>query len=187
MRTAHVEESLTFEKHGINDHCSVCLPNVLGDLGQFATSGFGGPIVDRGDGALLVPEVDLGLVAVVVFLTALDKIIHKGDGAGSIQATAQFPGDVTSLCVSDLRQELSQTRVQLLILNFLSVQKCFHLRDSGGFATKSHQSQRGGYHDRREKNVLSVFVLGHLLIEAESHPCTVLSQDGGVVTQDFVC
>lgn len=55
----------------------------------------------------------------------------------------------------------------MLILEFVSAEDCFHLGGSGGFATKSHQPQRGGHHHRRNDDVLCVFLLCHGVVEAK--------------------
>ncbi|TNN62506.1 hypothetical protein EYF80_027309 [Liparis tanakae] len=91
--------------------------------------------------------VDLEVVTVVVLLAALDEILHEGDGAGSVQAVADLPGDIAGLRVANLGQELGQTGVQLLVFDFSRIQKGFYLRGSGGFAPESHQTQRGGHDD----------------------------------------
>jgi len=138
---------LTFEEHSVDDHRPVSLLYYLNYLVQLAIGRLGHPLVDGAQSTLLVSEVDFEVVTVVVHLAALDEILHKGDGAGSVQAVADLPGDIAGLRVTHLGQELGQTGVQLLVFDFSRIQKGFYLRGSGTFAPESHQTQRGGHDD----------------------------------------
>lgn len=51
--------TLTLEEHCIDDHGSIRVLHILGDLRKLAVRRLGGPLVDGVHGAPLVPEVDL--------------------------------------------------------------------------------------------------------------------------------
>lgn len=91
---------LTLEEHSIDDHGSVWVLHVLGDLGELAVCRLGRPLVDGIHGTPLVPEVDLGMVVVVVLLTAFHKFIREGHRAGAIQAVVDLPGGVALVGVT---------------------------------------------------------------------------------------
>lgn len=50
---------LTLEEHSIDDHGSIWVLHILGDLRELAVCCLGCPLVDGVHGAPLVPEVDL--------------------------------------------------------------------------------------------------------------------------------
>ena len=100
---------LTFEEHGVDEHGSVRVGRVFGDLGQFAVGGGGGPLVDGVHRALLVLQVDLGVVVVVALLAVFHKGVGKADGAGAVQAVADFPGGVSCLGIAHLKRSTHHT------------------------------------------------------------------------------
>lgn len=93
---------LTLEEHGVDDHGTIWVLNIFGDLRQLAVSGLGCPLVDGIHGTSLVPEVNLGMVVVVVLLAAFHKIVGEGDGARPIQAVVDLPGGVAFLSITQL-------------------------------------------------------------------------------------
>lgn len=66
-----------------------------------------------------------------------------------------------------LRQQLRQPCMQMLVLQFAGTEDCFDLGGSGGLATKSHHPKRGGHHQGGDQDVLSIFLLYHVVVEAE--------------------
>lgn len=100
---------LTLEEHGINNHGSLWVLHLLGDLWQFATSGLGRPLVDGVHCTSLVPEVDFGMVVVVMLFAVFHKIISKGDGAGTVEAVADLPGSVARLSITHLEKSSIQS------------------------------------------------------------------------------
>ena len=183
---SHVLYELTFEEHSVDDHRPVCLLHVLGDLGQFTVRGLDRPSVDGLHGALLVLEVDLGVLAVVVLLARLQEALGEGDGAGPVHAAADLPGDVAGGGVAHLAQQLRQARVQLLVLQRVGLQQALHLGGGGGLAPQGHQAQGGGHHHRGDQDVLHVLLLGHALVQAEGQAGAVVSQQGGVGAEDLI-
>lgn len=95
---------LTLEEHGVDDHGSIWVLHILGDLGQLAVRGLGCPLIDGVDGAPLVPEVYLRVVVVVVLLAAFHKVVSEGDGAGAVQAVVDLPGSVAFLGIAQLKR-----------------------------------------------------------------------------------
>lgn len=93
---------LTLEEHGVDNHGSICVLHILGDLGQFAIGRLCRPFVDGVHSAPLVPEVDFRVVVVVVLLAALHKVIGEGDGARAVEAVVDLPGGVACLGIAHL-------------------------------------------------------------------------------------
>ena len=101
-RKVLIDLLLTFEEHGVDQHGSVGVRHVFGDLWQFAVCRLGGPLVDGVQGALLVLQVDLGVVVVVVFLAVLHEGVGEDNRAGAVQAVADGPGGVSFIGVTHL-------------------------------------------------------------------------------------
>lgn len=99
-----VNAILTLEEHGVDDHGSVWVLHILGDLRQLAACGLGRPLVDGVHCAPLVPEIDFGVVVVVVLLAVLHKLVSEGHRAGAVEAVVDFPGGVACLGVAHLRR-----------------------------------------------------------------------------------
>lgn len=96
---------LTLEEHGVDDHGAIGVLNIFGDLGQLAVSWLGCPLVDGIHRTSLVPEVNLGMVVVVVLLAAFHKLVGEGDGARPIQAVVDLPGGVAFLSIAQLEKK----------------------------------------------------------------------------------
>ena len=95
---------LTLEEHSVDNHGSVRVLHILGDLRQLAIGRLGRPLVDGVHRAPLVPEVDFRVVVVVVLLAGLHKLVSEGDGAGAVEAVVDLPGGVALLGVAHLRK-----------------------------------------------------------------------------------
>lgn len=93
---------LTFEVHGVDNHGSICVLHILGDLRQLASCRLGCPLVDGVHRAPLVPEVYLGVVIVVMLLAGLHKLISERDGAGAVEAVVDLPGSVACFGITHL-------------------------------------------------------------------------------------
>ena len=71
-------------------------------------------------------------------------------------------------CRTHLSEQLRQACMQMLILQFVSTEDGLDLGGSGGLAAKSHHPQRRGHHYRGDEDVLRVFLLRHVVVEAKS-------------------
>lgn len=58
--------------------------------------------------------------------------------------------------------------MQMLVLQFVSTEDGFDLGGSVGLAGKSHHPQRGGHNHRGDDDVLNVFLLCNVVVQAAS-------------------
>lgn len=88
---------------------------------------------------------------------------YIGNAKGLIGLTSNI-----LFCCTYLREQLGQACMQMLILQFVSTEDGFDLGGGGGLAAESHHPQRGGHHHGRDEDVLCVFLLCHVVVEATS-------------------
>lgn len=69
-------------------------------------------------------------------------------------------------CWTYLAEQLGQACVQMFILQFVGAEDSLDLGCGVGLTAESHHPQRGGHHHRGDHNVLNIFLLCYLVVEA---------------------